>query len=187
VLGLPRAEIADCDRAAAIVLLGPDLEEELPVLHLRVRRAAVELGFPLSISRRRHTVCRSTRRWSRDRAGEELGAAALAHIAQARGDRPGPVVVVLGRASLSSRRAVLHAGGSLVARRAGRLFCRPCGGATCTARSTRAHAGFLPGRVSLDAGREWFAAEWGDRIPRGKGLDAQGILEAAAAGKIEVL
>ena len=41
VLGLPRAEIADCDRAAAIVLLGPDLKEELPVLFLRVdaRRA----------------------------------------------------------------------------------------------------------------------------------------------------
>ena len=47
VLGLPRATIADLDRAAAIVLLGPDLKEELPVLHLRVRRAAVELGVPL--------------------------------------------------------------------------------------------------------------------------------------------
>src|SRR5207244_5076110 len=47
LLGVPRAEIADCDRAAAIVLLGPDLEEELPVLHLRVRRAALELGVPI--------------------------------------------------------------------------------------------------------------------------------------------
>ena len=32
VLGLPRATIADLDRAAAIVLLAPDLKEELPVL-----------------------------------------------------------------------------------------------------------------------------------------------------------
>src|SRR4029079_7033437 len=32
VLGLPRATIADLDRAKAIVLLGPDLKEELPVL-----------------------------------------------------------------------------------------------------------------------------------------------------------
>ena len=37
VLGLPRAVISDLDRARGIVLLGPDLKEELPVLHLRVR------------------------------------------------------------------------------------------------------------------------------------------------------
>ena len=47
VLGLPRATISDCDRAAAIVLLAPDLKEELPVLFLRVREAAEELGVPL--------------------------------------------------------------------------------------------------------------------------------------------
>ena len=47
VLGLPRATISDRDRAAAIVLLAPDLKEELPVLFLRVREAAEELGVPL--------------------------------------------------------------------------------------------------------------------------------------------
>ena len=47
VLGLPRAEIADSTAPAAIVLLGPDLKEELPVLYLRVARAAAELGVPL--------------------------------------------------------------------------------------------------------------------------------------------
>ena len=46
VLGLPRAVISDLDRARGIVLLGPDLNEELPVLHLRVRRAAVDLDVP---------------------------------------------------------------------------------------------------------------------------------------------
>jgi len=43
VLGLPGATIADIDRARGVVLVAPDLREELPVLHLRVRRAAVEL------------------------------------------------------------------------------------------------------------------------------------------------
>ena len=47
VLGLPRAVISDLDRARGIVLLGPDLKEELPVLHLRVRRAAVDLDVPV--------------------------------------------------------------------------------------------------------------------------------------------
>ena len=47
VLGVEHAEIADCDGAAAIVLLGPDLREELPVLFLRIKRAALELGVPL--------------------------------------------------------------------------------------------------------------------------------------------
>src|ERR1700736_3516728 len=47
VLGMPRATIADLDRARAIVLLAPDLKEELPVLYLRVRRAADDLGVPV--------------------------------------------------------------------------------------------------------------------------------------------
>ena len=53
VLGLPRATIADCDRAAAIVLLAPDLKEELPVLFLRVRRGG---RGPRRAARRRRAV-----------------------------------------------------------------------------------------------------------------------------------
>jgi NADH-quinone oxidoreductase subunit G len=47
--------------------------------------------------------------------------------------------------------------------------------------------GFLPGRVSLDAGREWFGRAWGSRVPRARGLGTRGILTAAVEGKIEVL
>ncbi|HEV7534891.1 MAG TPA: molybdopterin-dependent oxidoreductase, partial [Acidimicrobiia bacterium] len=47
VLGVPRARLSDCDGARAIVLLGPDLKEELPVAYLRVKRAAVDLKVPL--------------------------------------------------------------------------------------------------------------------------------------------
>src|SRR5689334_6026253 len=46
-LGLPGATIADLDTAKAIVVVGVDLKEELPVLYLRARRAADELGVPL--------------------------------------------------------------------------------------------------------------------------------------------
>ena len=40
VLGLPRATIDEAANAATVVLLGPDLKEELPVLFLRLRDAA---------------------------------------------------------------------------------------------------------------------------------------------------
>jgi NADH-quinone oxidoreductase subunit G len=47
VLGLPRATIDETASAKAIVLLAPDLKEELPVLYLRLREAAVDKGVPL--------------------------------------------------------------------------------------------------------------------------------------------
>ena len=40
VLGLPRATIDDACSAPAVVLLAPDVKEELPVLYLRLRAAA---------------------------------------------------------------------------------------------------------------------------------------------------
>ena len=46
--------------------------------------------------------------------------------------------------------------------------------------------GFLPGRVALDDGREWFAAHWGS-VPDSRGLDATGILTAAHDGAIGAL
>src|SRR5438477_3807434 len=42
VLGLPRATIDEACAASTVVLLGADLKEELPVLYLRLRQAALE-------------------------------------------------------------------------------------------------------------------------------------------------
>jgi NADH-quinone oxidoreductase subunit G len=39
--------------------------------------------------------------------------------------------------------------------------------------------GLLPGRVSLESGRAWFAAAWGD-VPEATGLDTAGILSSMA-------
>ena len=44
ILGLPRATIDEAASASTIVLLGPDLKEELPVLYLRLREAATDGG-----------------------------------------------------------------------------------------------------------------------------------------------
>ena len=188
MLGVPRAQIADCDRAAAIVVLGADLDDALPVLHLRVRRAAIELGVPLvDLAPVAHPLTRHAREVVRTMPGEALGADALDAIARARGERPGPLVVVLGP-SLADAAAVAMG-------RARALRDLP--GATFLSGLRRGNVhgaidsglvpGFLPGRVSLDAGREWFESVWGTRVPRSRGLDAHGILTAAAEGKIEVL
>jgi NADH-quinone oxidoreductase subunit G len=46
--------------------------------------------------------------------------------------------------------------------------------------------GLLPGRVTLDDGSQWFNDHW-PSLPSQPGLDATGILTAAAAGRIDVL
>jgi NADH-quinone oxidoreductase subunit G len=189
ILGLPRAEIADCDRAAAIVLLGPDLEEELPVLHLRIRRAAVELGVPLvDLAAAAHGLSEHATTVARSMPGEQPGSSALELIANARGDRPGPVVVVLGRASLAESAALTMRTAKILRDVPGVSFLSALRrGNVHGAIDSGLVPGFLPGRVSLDAGREWFEDEWGGRVPESRGLDARGILEAGAEGKIEVL
>ena len=53
VLWLPRATIDEACAATTVVLLGPDLKEELPVLYLRVRDAAEKRRSASSSSRRR--------------------------------------------------------------------------------------------------------------------------------------
>jgi predicted molibdopterin-dependent oxidoreductase YjgC len=46
--------------------------------------------------------------------------------------------------------------------------------------------GFLPGRVTLDAGRDHYAGAWGS-VPATAGLDTAGVLEAAAAGTVDTV
>ena len=47
VLGLPRATIDQACRASAVILLGPDLKDELPILYLRLRAAAIDDKLPI--------------------------------------------------------------------------------------------------------------------------------------------
>ncbi|MET0325919.1 MAG: NADH-quinone oxidoreductase subunit NuoG, partial [Ilumatobacteraceae bacterium] len=166
LLRLPRATIDDAAAAATVVLLGPDLKEELPVLYLRLRHAAVqrtvklvELG-PVATGLTPY-AWRSTR--------VEAGAvgavqAALADHEVADQLRSGPVVIVAGRANLaessdaaaSSLRAVLDA----------------CPGATVLPALRR---GNVVGALQLGL------------APLDDGLDGLGILSAAAEGRVDLL
>jgi len=209
VLGLPRATIDQACSAAAVVLLGPDLKEELPVLYLRLRQAAVERGLPIielspvttgmtrycaqSLLYRPGEAAAVARGLMDDGSGDAGGVAAAA-LAEGRrvlaraGAGGGDVVVVLGRPSLAESAAsmveaagVLH-GGLPEARFLPALRRANVMGALDMGLAP----GVLPGRVALDAGREWYERHW-PAVPENRGLDTAGILPAAAEGRIQAL
>jgi NADH-quinone oxidoreductase subunit G len=182
VEGMPRACLSDCDTARAIVLLAPDLKEELAVTYLRVKRAAVDLKVPLiEIS----PVGTGLTRYAA-KVVPDVDAAIAVLEEQEEDERP--VVVILGRPSLAEPAgAVVAAASALLRRVPGVRFLSAL-------RRSNVHGGldlglspgFLPGRVTLDAGRAWFEAAWGG-VPAERGLDTAGILTAAAEGRIEAL
>jgi NADH-quinone oxidoreductase subunit G len=203
VLGMTRGTIADLDRAKAIVLLAPDLREELPVLHLRVRRAAVDLGVPLvdvaardsGLTRYATSVLRHAPGGQAEQieklvvalGGKKTRTKAVDAIVDAVDGREGPIVVVLGRPSLAEAAdATVHAAALLAELPDVRYLSALRRANVHGALDLGLTPGFLPGRVTLDAGREHVSATWG-AVPEAPGLDAAGILAAAADGRIKAL
>ena len=207
VLGLPRATIDEACSAGAVLVIGTDIKEELPVFYLRLREGVndrdvklIELmpqgsGFSsLAAVRLQHrpgeaaVVARAlaAERVPNDGAGgvsaADLGAAAEA-LAGAES-----VVIVLGRGSVAeSAESIADAAGVLAAALPDATFLSGLRrGNVHGALDMGLAPGLLPGRVSLDDGRAWFSEAWGG-VPASRGLDAGGILAAAAAGRIEAL
>ncbi len=167
LLVLERATIDEAAAASTVVLIGPDLKEELPVLYLRLREAAVKgrtrlLEFTPKLSGL------STVAW-RSIAYEPgtLTAAidtALADDQIAAQLASGPVVVVAGRANLAES-------------------------STATVQAVRTVLAKVPGSTVLPAfrrGNVIGALQVGMRPTEG-GLDTRGVLQAAADGGIECL
>lgn len=190
VLGLPRAEIGDVDTAAAVVLLAAGLEAELPVLHLRLRRAAVELGVPLvDLAPVAHALSEHAAAVERLVPGEQhrAGDVVAACLAELAPGREGPVVVVLGRGSVAeSADGVVRAAAALAALPNVRFLSGLRRGNVHGALDAGLTPGFLPGRVRHDAGRDWYRTRF-DRLPEHTGLGAEGILRAAADGRVKLL
>ena len=211
VVGLPSATIAELCDASAVILIGPDVKEELPVLFLRLRAAVLEAGLPVVEVTPRATSMSPLSAASLvhgpgeaaavvaallaavEPTGEVAGVAA-AELAAARavlgsgrrGD--GPVVVVLGRTSVAESpdgavgaaaavRAALPDAKFLMALRRGNVR---------GALDLGLAPGLLPGRVTLEEGRDWFSAAWG-KVPPERGLDTAGMLAAAAEGRLHAL
>ncbi len=209
VLGLPKATIDEvCAPGGTVIVLAPDVKEELPVLFLRLRHALVEdrvrvieLGArsgglsdlsTASLAYRPGEAAELARALvapadaTREVAGVTPDAVNAARALLAAAD--GPVTVVLGRPSVAeSSDTIVEAAGALLDGLPGVRFLSALRrGNVHGALDMGLAPGLLPGRVTLDDGRDWFTARWG-AVPTTKGLDTQGILEAAADGRIDVL
>ena len=168
VLGLPRATIDEACAASTVVLLGPDLKEELPVLYLRIRGAAEKRRIRiLELSPTATGLTPYAWRSLRYRSGEQVAAVreALADAEISTQVGSGQVVVVAGRANLAEGTSGWDVDGL----------------ATLLAA--------VPGAKVLPAyrrGNVVGALQLGLR-PGSGGADTRAMLEAAAGGKLACL
>jgi len=224
VLGLPAATIDDaCRPGGAVLLLGPDPKEELPVLFLRLRHAVLNDDVKIVELASTETGTSELAAHSlRYRPGHAVPLVRALLAADPGPERPGaegaksgrhgvgadevggvppeaieaagallaerPVTVILGRANLAEGARSIAAAARLIHEAQPRVrFLSALRRANVRgALELGMTPGVLPGRVTLDAGRDWFAERW-PTVPSAKGLAAAGILRAAAEGKIDTL
>ncbi len=206
--GLPRATIDQVCAAPLIVTVGPDVKEELPVLYLRLRHAAVESGVPIielsSVATGLSSLASQCLRYVPGELGslaEALSAdhpvtSAVAGVAAGEVERAraaissaGPgVAVVLGRPSVAEPSSGVLDAAVALANLPGVSFLPVLRRSNVNgAIDLGLSPGLLPGRVGLAEGRAWYERLWGAALPKEKGLDTIGMLTRAAAGKMEVL
>ena len=212
VVGLPGATIDEACRASVLIVLAGDIKEELPVLYLRVRDAVLYDDLPIIELAPRSTALTplsaasvgyrpgesadvmaallATAEPTGDVGGVPVGAlkAARAALSKATEERHGDVVVLLGRPSLAESGESVAAAAAEVQRVLpfARFLVGLRRGNVRGALDLGLAPGLLPGRVGLADGREWFTEQWGS-VADGPGLDATGILTAAAEGRVHAL
>jgi NADH-quinone oxidoreductase subunit G len=214
VLGLPRATIDEACGAPVLVTLAGDLREELPVLFLRLREAVVGGATALvEISPTPTALTPLAAVSLRTRPGDTpLLARALtgdASAATGLGTHHEGAAVEPGALETARRLLADHPDGEGVVIVAGRPSYAESGEVAAEAVRTLAAAlpkatflpalrrgnvfgaldmglapGILPGRVSLDAGRQRFTAAWGS-VPAGTGLSTADILASMAGERDE--
>jgi NADH-quinone oxidoreductase subunit G len=209
VLGLPRATIDEACAAPVLLTLAGDLREELPVLFLRLREAVVGGDTQLLEIAPAPTALTSLAATSlRIRPGDApiMARALTGDAASASTLGTHPEGATFTQAQLEAARGVLaaHPDGEGVVIVAGRSSYAESGEVAAEAVRALAAAlpkatflpalrrgnvfgaldmglapGILPGRVSLDAGRQRFTAAWGS-VPAGAGLSTADILASMA-------
>ncbi len=209
VLGLPRATIDAACAAPVLVTLAGDLREELPVLFLRLREAVagstslIEMAPTTTALTGLATASLPIRPGeaplvARALCGDDAAVTELAshpegsavddgalgvarRVLATRPDGEG-VVVVLGRPSYAESGSVVAEAARVLARALPKATFLPAlrRGNVFGALDMGLAPGLLPGRVSLESGREWFTAAWG-ATPQATGLDTAAILSSMAA------
>jgi NADH-quinone oxidoreductase subunit G len=196
-LGLPRATIDQAAAADTVVLVSGDIREELPILFLRLRSAVVDGHLQLVELSPQATsltpyAAASLRYAPGDAAAlagaltdsgapvpDAVDADGLAEARRLVG--AGDVVVVAGRPSLAEDGVLAAEAAQVLARALPRARFLPAlrRGNVLGALDMGLAPGLLPGRVTLEAGREWFTHAWGS-VPDGRGRDTAGILRSAS-------
>jgi NADH-quinone oxidoreductase subunit G len=186
----------EVERATVIVLIGLDAENELPILHLRIRKAARN-GAKVFVVHPRRTRLWDVAEHVFCRPGHE--AALLAGLPQASVESPegrlgsalresGGAVILAGPRLLDSPGGAAEAA-ALAEQNWGRftLLCRRANDRG--ALRAGLHPGLLPGGrpVEDDDARAAVEVAWGTLLPKEPGRDTARILEAAAAREIDVL
>ena len=196
--GAMRVTYHDVERAKTVLLVGLDAEQEVPILHLRIRKAARRGAKVFVIHGRRtrlwdvaeHIPCRPGQEVSLlqqivDGAAEDspLGGAAkaLREAGSAGVVLAGSLLAEHPLASDLALHVALKAGArfSLVPRRANDRGALRAG----------VHPSLLPGgrRLTVEPERAEVEAVWGPLPNAEPGLDAPGILEACARREIDAL
>jgi NADH-quinone oxidoreductase subunit G len=214
VLGLPRATIDDAAKAKTVVLLSGDLREELPVLFLRLREAAVEGSTSLiDLGPRQSSLSSLAAVRLPARAGDvSLIAQALvgeqSAMTQLKGHPEGPtffdaelaearsllgedgrgVVVVLGRPSLAEDPSFVEAAARVLASSYPQARFLPAlrRGNVLGALELGMAPGLLPGRRLLSDPSPALRSSW-PLLPLQKGRSALAQLSALSSGAQEVL
>ncbi|HUH06656.1 MAG TPA: NADH-quinone oxidoreductase subunit G [Egibacteraceae bacterium] len=203
VAGTVSPTYADVENADVVVIAGLDTREEVPILHLRLRKAWRRSGQKVVVvGPALGGLEEIAWRWIPTAAGAE--AAALAELAG--GEAAGPAGNGEAPQLLDEVIAALVTAEAGLVLAGERLAASPGGLAAAAALARRRDHGFawvprrsgargavdaglapglLPGGRRLDDPGP--VAESWSRLPEAAGLDARGILDAAAAGTIKAL
>jgi NADH-quinone oxidoreductase subunit G len=189
---------ADVERAKLIVVLGLDAEQELPILHLRIRKAARRGAKVFVVHPRRtrlwdvaeHLLCPPSEEVAvLEWLGSPDEGSVEERLANALRQAQGEAVVLAGPRLADSAGAVEAAAG--VAGSNGARFALLCRRANDRgALQAGLHPNLLPGGRPVEdvAARTAVQTAWGGHpLPAEPGRDTGAILEAAARREIDVL
>ena len=192
VLALPLATIAEACNADTVLVVGPDIKEELAILHLRLRGAAtkgrtkvVEIGpTPTGIEPYAHRSIRCAPGETAKVLDELLGS----DDPLAKQLKEGSLVVVIGRASLAeSEEPTLSLAATIRAELPHATFLPALRrGNVRGALDMGLAPGILPGRTRLNQPTSALSENW-NTVPTSKGLNTTEMLRAAASGDLDTL
>ncbi|MFA9432728.1 NADH-quinone oxidoreductase subunit G [Egicoccus sp. AB-alg2] len=200
LIGADTAQYRDVEDAPVIVVAGLDPEEEVPILHLRIRKAwrahkarivvvGPHLGSLADLAWRRVATApgeeAAALRDLLDGVGGATAGAGTQDVVDALRSDGAPVVLVGERAGGGS----LTAGAALAAAVGGKAAYAPRRANARGSLEAGLAAGILPGGRRLDdaADRAELEQLWGTPLPAERGRDLHQLLTDAAAGKIDVL